>query len=326
MVRSDSPVLQPANRKGSKAQLFMLKMRLTALIFMIFIVIGTATAAGYYIGSQETVQAAKPLQAQTQNALTVRLAEQKSFCDAVEKINLEQQLVHEQEIANTLALSIEKQQNAIEQQQSALEQQQAEMEELETRILSSLMANFDDHLISRSNSSADGFVEEASNLIDLSRRLNQFSQTEDANDLDLSEYKQAIDNRLLRLPTLRPVYGRISSGFGYRTHPIYRYRHFHSGIDVVASAGTSIRAAASGYVTEAGYHSAMGNYIKISHGNGFTTVYMHCQRLHVKSGQTVEKGQTIATVGSTGASTGPHLHYEIHLYGTPVNPTRFIMD
>ncbi len=320
MLKSDLPASPPANRSGQKARLFPPEIKLAALITMIFVVISAATAAGYYLGTHETVQAAdEPVQAQTHNALTIRLEEQKAFCDSVEKINLEQQLVQEQEMTNSLALSLEK-------QQSAIEQQQTEMNELETRILSTLMSNFDDQLISRSNSSVDGYIEEASNLIDLSRRLSQFSQTDDADEVDLSEYKQAIDNRLLRIPTLRPVYGRISSGFGYRTHPIYRYRHFHSGIDIVASSGTSIRAAATGYVTEAGYHSAMGNYIKISHGNGFTTVYMHSQRLHVSSGQTVEKGQVIATVGSTGSSTGPHLHYEVHLYGTPVNPTRFIME
>jgi murein DD-endopeptidase MepM/ murein hydrolase activator NlpD len=200
------------------------------------------------------------------------------------------------------------------------------MDALETRILNTLMSNLSDQLISRSNGSVDSYVQETESLLDLSRRLNKFSQSEDAAEIDLTEYRQALDSRLLRIPTLRPVSGRISSGFGYRTHPVYRHRHFHSGLDIVASRGTSIKAAATGYVSEAGYNSSMGYYIKISHGNGFTTVYMHCQKLSVSRGQTVTKGQTIATVGSTGTSTGPHLHYEIHIHGTPVNPSRFIME
>lgn len=319
MSKNERPAVKPARRANRPSSFHALPARFFMLTIVLSVVISAAGAAGYFIGKQEPALAAAPVQAHTSNALTTRLADEKAYCDQVEKLNLEHQLAQEQQMKVALADSLEK-------QQTALMEQKQEMDALETRILSTLMANFDEQLISRSNGSVNGFVEEASNLIDLSRRVNQFKQTEDAAEVDLSEYEKAIENRLLRIPTLRPTYGRTSSGFGYRTHPIYRYRHFHSGVDIVASSGTTIRAAATGYVTEAAYHSSMGNYIKISHGNGFTTVYMHCQKLHVKAGQTVEKGQTIAAVGSTGTSTGPHLHYEVHLYGTPVDPVRFMME
>ncbi len=108
-----------------------------------------------------------------------------------------------------------------------------------------------------------------------------------------------------------PVAGKITSPFGYRQHPIYGKRLFHNGVDIGAEEGTEIVAALSGTVKEAGAEETFGNYVILSHGNDLFTVYAHCKTLLVKKGQSVEKGEAIALVGSTGVSTGPHLHFEV---------------
>jgi murein DD-endopeptidase MepM/ murein hydrolase activator NlpD len=117
-----------------------------------------------------------------------------------------------------------------------------------------------------------------------------------------------------------PVSGRVSSGFGPRMHPILRERRFHAGIDIPAPTGTAIRAAAPGVVIFAGYRTGYGNTVVIDHGGDLSTLYAHCSRILVVAGQRVQQGETIATVGSTGLSTGPHLHFEVRIDGRPVDP------
>ncbi len=119
-------------------------------------------------------------------------------------------------------------------------------------------------------------------------------------------------------------FGRISSGFGYRTHPIYHRRLWHSGIDLTAGYGTPIRAARSGRVISSGWNGGLGKTVVIRHDNGFQTVYGHCSKVHVKRNQYVKKGQTIASVGSTGLATGPHLHFEVRKGERAVNPMRYL--
>lgn len=119
---------------------------------------------------------------------------------------------------------------------------------------------------------------------------------------------------------IAPVSARISSGYGMRFHPVLKRNRMHTGIDFAASAGTSIKAAASGVVVSAGYFGGYGNAVIIDHGGGIATLYGHCSRVFVSSGQRVSQGQRIAAVGSTGLSTGPHLHFEVRVNGRPVNP------
>ncbi len=121
-----------------------------------------------------------------------------------------------------------------------------------------------------------------------------------------------------------PSYSRITSDYGYRTHPIYGVQKFHSGIDMAASSGAAILAAADGVVVGASYDSSMGNYVMIDHGSSLYTVYMHCSALYVSKGQEVSAGQNIAAVGSTGASTGPHLHFSVRLNGQYTSPWPYL--
>ncbi|MBD5477523.1 MAG: peptidoglycan DD-metalloendopeptidase family protein [Lachnospiraceae bacterium] len=121
-----------------------------------------------------------------------------------------------------------------------------------------------------------------------------------------------------------PGYKRISDEYGNRIHPILGTQQFHNGVDMAASSGTAILAAYDGDVIAATYSSSMGNYIMIDHGSGLYTIYMHCSALYVSKGQTVTKGQNIAAVGSTGRSTGPHLHFSVRLNGSYVSPWNYL--
>lgn len=115
----------------------------------------------------------------------------------------------------------------------------------------------------------------------------------------------------------------LTSSYGLRTHPVRGTPDFHTGIDLAQAKGVPIKAALKGTVTEAGYSESYGNYITLSH-EGSETFYGHCDSLNVKVGQQVNQGDKIATVGSTGVSTGPHLHFEVKVNGTRVDPMNFI--
>lgn len=117
-----------------------------------------------------------------------------------------------------------------------------------------------------------------------------------------------------------PVAGRITSGFGIRVHPILRFARFHRGIDFGAGYGAPIVAAADGQVTGAGWAGGYGRQVRIAHGGGIVTTYSHMSRLVADPGSFVRQGQLIGYVGSSGLSTGPHLHYEVHRNGAAVNP------
>lgn len=118
-----------------------------------------------------------------------------------------------------------------------------------------------------------------------------------------------------------PVQGaRQSSGFGLRFHPVLRYSRMHQGVDFAAKAGTPILASAGGRVALAGWGGGYGNVVVLDHGKGMRTRYAHMQKLGVRTGEQVSQGEKIGTVGSTGLSTGPHLHYEVWMNGKPINP------
>jgi murein DD-endopeptidase MepM/ murein hydrolase activator NlpD len=117
-----------------------------------------------------------------------------------------------------------------------------------------------------------------------------------------------------------PVNGRLTSGFGERFHPILGYERFHAGLDLAAAAGTPIVAAADGKVVSAGWTGGYGQAVEIAHAGAIETLYGHMSRIAAYSGETVHRGQVIGYVGSTGLSTGPHLHFQVMKNGRPVNP------
>ncbi len=135
--------------------------------------------------------------------------------------------------------------------------------------------------------------------------------------------KNTYDGGIFAWPA--PSYTRISDDFGMReVHPIYKTQKMHNGVDMAAPGGSPILAAYNGTVIAAAYSSSMGNYIMIDHGSGLCTIYMHASALYVTSGQVVSKGERIAAVGTTGNSTGNHLHFGVRLNGTYVNPWNYL--
>lgn len=149
------------------------------------------------------------------------------------------------------------------------------------------------------------------------------SVTEERKAIALSQgYTLEYDGSRLTWPC--PSYTRISSDYGTRIHPTLGIEMFHNGLDMAASSGSAILAAYSGVVSAAGYSSAMGNYIMIDHGSGLTTIYMHATTLYVSENDLVMGGEQIATVGSTGRSTGPHLHFSVRLNGVYQSPWNYL--
>ena len=133
--------------------------------------------------------------------------------------------------------------------------------------------------------------------------------------------------RLLCLPAIQPVLNKdmktIASGYGRRIDPIYHVPTFHSGMDFSAPIGTDVYATGEGNVTLAGWKQGYGNTIIINHGYNYQTLYGHLSKINVNQGQKVMRGDIIGEVGSTGKSTGPHLHYEVHYKGEPQNPSHY---
>lgn len=123
-----------------------------------------------------------------------------------------------------------------------------------------------------------------------------------------------------------PVQGSFSDGFGWRNDPFTGVRAFHEGLDVVAPAGTAVRTTADGVVTRVGRERGYGKLVQISHGYGLGTVYGHLSMTLVEPGQRVRRGEIVGRVGSTGRSTGPHVHYEVHQGGRAVDPRKFLAD
>jgi murein DD-endopeptidase MepM/ murein hydrolase activator NlpD len=147
-----------------------------------------------------------------------------------------------------------------------------------------------------------------------------------------SSFKEATDSlalhsaRLSATPSIMPTQGWLTSAFSaMRSHPILHVARPHEGIDVTAPMGSPIEAPAAGVVLESGWESGYGNTVTIDHGYGIVTKFAHASKLLVRAGQKVARGQRIALVGNSGLATAPHLHYEVHVNGRPVNPLRYVM-
>ncbi|SHI90682.1 M23 family metallopeptidase [Propionispora hippei] len=136
---------------------------------------------------------------------------------------------------------------------------------------------------------------------------------------------QAADPSLAATPSIWPVYGTITSGFGWRSSPLESGSELHQGLDIAVGTGTPVVATADGKVVQSGWAGGYGNLVKIDHGNGLETLYGHNDKVAVTVGQEVKKGQIISYAGSTGNSTGPHVHYEIRKSGTAVDPVAYLV-
>ena len=157
-------------------------------------------------------------------------------------------------------------------------------------------------------------------------RLSEAAESGEKSLVGLIEHLEDQTAQLVRTPSIVPTKGWVTSSFGYRTSPFTGNREFHRGVDIAARKGTPIIAPADAKVRYAGQRRHLGNTIVLRHGYGVETVYGHLAELEVKRGQTVQRGETIALMGTTGRSTGPHLHYQVEVNGVPVNPRNYILD
>lgn len=155
-------------------------------------------------------------------------------------------------------------------------------------------------------------------------RLSVLYSRSNLPDADIETAEEKINAFMEVIPTLWPLEGRITDEYGYRKDPFTGKRKFHTGLDIAADTGTPVKAAASGTVTSVYNIYATGRTVEVDHGNGFVTLYGHCSKILVEPGQQVKKGEEIAKVGNTGRSTGPHLHLEIQLYGTTIDPLEYL--
>jgi len=161
-------------------------------------------------------------------------------------------------------------------------------------------------------------------LTDLELDIDQISRRV---RLELASYEDIYDKvkkdteKLKHIPSIRPIIGGyLNSGFGWRPDPLDGKRRFHYGLDITVSSGAPILSPADGVVQEARIRGGYGKYVKINHSYGYKTLFLHMSQLNVKKGQMVKRGDILGKSGSTGRTSGPHLHYEVKYYGTPLDP------
>jgi len=164
-----------------------------------------------------------------------------------------------------------------------------------------------------------------SGSIDIENLKQQINKTIET-AAEIREYLHAQRDIFVSTPRGFPVEGDISSYFGNRENPRSGENQFHTGIDISSTPGTPVRATAEGIVSFAGWNGGSGNLVVLEHGHGYSTFYAHNKKVNVRVGQKVERSDVISYVGSTGYSTGPHVHYEIWENGKRINPNKFLQE
>jgi murein DD-endopeptidase MepM/ murein hydrolase activator NlpD len=211
----------------------------------------------------------------------------------------------------------------LEEREAELLEQLKEAQEIILRLEANLETNRQLH---------DQFREDEREVqAEINRQVNALARQQELERQQRLREQQNRQNRQTTAGTVTgtgqfvwPVSGTITSQFGTRRHPVFGDMRFHGGIDIGAPHGTTVVAADSGSVIISTYNSSYGNYVVISHGNGITTLYAHLSTRSVSVGDTVSRGQQIGRIGSTGVSTGPHLHFEVSVNGTRVNPRNYL--
>ncbi|MCX7748771.1 MAG: peptidoglycan DD-metalloendopeptidase family protein [Clostridia bacterium] len=181
-------------------------------------------------------------------------------------------------------------------------------------------------LVSRAGERSDPeFITDIEELKKMLDHLKSLKDLNLAHTPELTETEQKLNKYIESIPTLRPSSGRISSNFGGRKDPFNDDEKQHKGIDFAAGYGEDIIASASGKVAFSGKFGNYGNTVILNHGRGISTLYAHCSELLVEEGQSVTKGKAIAKVGSSGRSTGPHLHFEVRVNDIQVDPLQYLI-
>ncbi|NDP20844.1 MAG: peptidoglycan DD-metalloendopeptidase family protein [Paludibacter sp.] len=198
---------------------------------------------------------------------------------------------------------------------------QADLIPLSVRKGTSANTEFFEQLLDMTNSEI--VVSTTKKLNELKKQL--YIQSKSYDDLVLLAKNK--EKMLQHLPAIQPVLNkdltRMASGYGWRIDPVYHTRRFHEGMDFTAPIGADIFATGNGTIQSAGWQQGYGNCVQVNHGYGYLTLYGHMSAIKVRVGQSVKRGDVIGLVGSTGKSTGPHLHYEVHYKGTVMNPQNY---
>ena len=157
-------------------------------------------------------------------------------------------------------------------------------------------------------------------------RLESEATSQEESLSELVKLLQSKKEMLIHTPSIWPVHGWVTSGFGFRVNPFTGLTQMHEGLDISNRIGTLVVATADGIVSDTGKDYSYGNVVVISHGFGMASRYCHLNKIFVRAGQKVKRGDKIAEIGTTGRSTGPHLHYEVRVNGIPANPVRYILN
>ncbi|NLD46276.1 MAG: M23 family metallopeptidase [Clostridiaceae bacterium] len=183
----------------------------------------------------------------------------------------------------------------------------------------------DNITVSRSGNINDrSFINDVNKLKGILDNLEEINSNKPDIISNISETEEKLKKYIESIPTLWPTSGRISSNFGIRSDPFNFSEKSHEGLDIAGSHGQIIKASASGKVIHSDWYKNYGKTVIIDHGYGISTLYAHCSSLLVKEGQEVKKGDSISKVGSTGRSTGDHLHFEVRVNNSPVNPLEYL--
>lgn len=216
-------------------------------------------------------------------------------------------------------------------QQAALQSERALTSykaEYETLVVAYLDTNLQGLSVSRGQRDGTAFRQDVSALRALLQTAEEAAWDAEKQDTALIRKAEEIAEQVRHLPSLWPTIptAQVHSEYGRRLHPVFRYYRKHEGVDIGERSGDPLYASGAGTVTKAEWHVGYGNLVEIDHGIGYVTRYGHCSKLLVRVGDVVDQGQEIATMGRTGTATGPHVHFEIRVHGSTVDPLPFIRD
>lgn len=239
---------------------------------------------------------------------------QLSSSDKAELEALRTKNIEQQEQINVLAQKA----NALQADVNRIHSLEAEMRQLTNTPSSEPVSRSG---IERPTNAIPSVIRAGSSIENVSDKMNTLEYSLKSSETNLKQMHAILQERynsLIARPTGVPAAGEISSYYGSR------WGRLHAGLDIAGDVGTPITATAAGVVTLSSWNGAYGYCVEIDHGNGMATLYGHCSELLVSEGTRVKKGQVIALMGNTGRSTGPHVHYEVHIDGVPVNPASYL--
>lgn len=225
-----------------------------------------------------------------------------------------------EKLIETIQAELESQEELLLAEKEGLEEEQKAQEELAATAESNMIAMQAD--IDETNQTIEQLNAELAAQTETIEALEKAVAAERKRLEEENRKVQTYDGGAFIWPV--PSCSKISSPYGWRLHPILKVNRFHNGIDIPGKGGADIIAAYDGVIVAASYTSSMGNYLMVDHGGGLYTIYMHCSKFYVKNGQSVQRGETIAAVGTTGLSTGNHLHFSVRKNGEYQDPLSYV--